>query len=521
MHSYNNGTVIKRMGVDCAIRIQESLADHEVIQLRVGIHIGEVVIEDEDIYGDGVNVAARLKALAEPGQVLISDTAHHSLDGKSLEHFSGGKSHQLKNIARQVAVWHWPAKAVVGQVQSGHDDNLGKSKPSLAILPFENLTGDEDYDFFCFGLAEDILTVLSRTNGLDVISSNSSFAFQNKGVGINEIGEELDVQHVLQGSIRKSGARVRVSAKLARVVDKNSVWAENYNRTPDDIFDLQDDITKEIVTALQIKFTSGEIAQIWSRGTQNIDAWRNVVDANELLLRFSQAANLQARELLEIATATDPDYAMAWALLGATYWYEARINPDINVETTISMAENCVSRARTLDYAEPWAAGLAGMIETFRGNHKTAVAIAREGVTINPGSAEARAFYAFCLSFANELQDAIIAFQEVFRLNPLHPIWYLTIMARLYDQNGDFEQAIETSKELLRREENSFTSQIYLASIYGRLDRLDEAREMATKALQNSPNFTVDQAALYLMNIEGPYLGNFEEGLRKAGIPDH
>ncbi|MDE0944493.1 MAG: adenylate cyclase, partial [Alphaproteobacteria bacterium] len=224
------GTVVKSMGdgwiaefasvwdaIDCAIRIQEGLAGHDIIRLRAGIHIGDVVFEEDDVFGEGVNVAARLEALGNPGQVLISDTAYQSLDGKSAQQFGGGESHQLKNISRPVSVWRWPpeetsveaASSDVSQPVSGFD-----GRPAIAVLPFENMSGDPEQEYFADGIAEDILTRLAMWRWLPVIARNSSFTFKGQNVDIPDVGRKLGARYILEGSVRKGGSRVRITGQL-------------------------------------------------------------------------------------------------------------------------------------------------------------------------------------------------------------------------------------------------------------------------------------------------------------------
>ena len=524
------GNVVKRMGdgwiveyanvsdaVANAIEIQQGLAGHAIIQLRIGVHVGDITSVDDDVYGDGVNVAARLEAMAEPGQVLISDTAYNSLDGKSAQQFGGGEGQQLKNISRSVAVWRWPA---TGLRPAKVDTDKQEDKPSIAILPFENRTNDDDIDFFSEGLAEDILTVLSRMAGLFVVARDSSFSFKNKNVDLKQISLELGVRYVLEGSVRKAGERVRVNAQLIDTQSGSPIWAEAYNRTLDDVFELQDDITKEIVTALQGKFIAGEMATWMGRGTKNIEAWRLAGEGFALMQRFNLADIKRAQELLFRATATDPNYAFAWGQLAITLWFEARINADADVDSIIAQAIDCSNKALAIDASEPWSIGSKGLILTFLGKHEEALVATREGVARNPGSAEVRAIYSFCLGYAGKIHESIEVMEEAIRLNPLHPDWYLTNLPRLYDQVDRTDEAIALAEKATQKHPTVSSYQLFLASAYGRQGRLEEAREMAANLLHLTPNFTVSQTGKYLMNRDQNYLEKFSEGLIKAGLPE-
>ena len=261
------GEIIKRMGdgwlveyanvsdaVACAIEIQQGLSGHGFIKLRIGIHVGDITRMDNDVYGDGVNIAARLESLAEPGQVLISDTAYNSLDGKAARQFGGGKGCQLKNIARTVQIWHWPEEPKLSpySVSIGEEQNQPLEKPSIAVLPFNNMSGDAEQEFFSDGITEDIITDLSKASGLLVIARNSSFFYKNKAMDVRQICRELDVKYVLEGSVRKAGSQVRINAQLIDGITGGHVWADRFDRSLEDIFAVQDEITREIVDALKV-----------------------------------------------------------------------------------------------------------------------------------------------------------------------------------------------------------------------------------------------------------------------------
>ncbi len=235
----HGGTIVKRMGdgwivefasvsdaVDCALRIQEGVAGHAVIRLRTGIHIGDVVFEEEDVFGDGVNVAARLEELAKPGEVLISDTAHQSLDGKAAAQFSDGNSRQLKNIARPIQVWRWPALQMSSEDADDKEAPTLPDKPSIAVLPFDNMSGDPEQEYFSDGMTEDIITDLSKISALFVIARNSTFTYKGKAVDVRDAAEELGVTYILEGSVRRAGNRLRITVQLIEGANAGHLWAE-------------------------------------------------------------------------------------------------------------------------------------------------------------------------------------------------------------------------------------------------------------------------------------------------------
>lgn len=255
------GKVIKRMGdgwiveypnvsdaVTSAIEVQVGLADHETIRLRIGVHTGDATLQDDDIYGDGINVAARLEALAEPGQVLISDTAHHSLDGKAAKQFSGGQTQQLKNIERPVAVWRWPATSDVPVKESGA--LVLPDKPSIAVLAFDNMSGDPEQEFLSDGITDEIINSLSRNRVFFVIARNSSFTYKGQAVDLTRVSRELGVRYVLEGSVRKAGNRVRITAQLVDALDGNQIWADKFDGDLTGLFAVQDEIAQNIVSTV-------------------------------------------------------------------------------------------------------------------------------------------------------------------------------------------------------------------------------------------------------------------------------
>ena len=271
------GKVIKRMGdgwivefanvsdaVACAIDVQEGLKGHEIIRLRVGVHIGDVTFQDDDIYGDGINVAARLEASAEPGQVLISDIVHYSLDNRAGEQFSGGEPQQFKNVTRPVRVWYWPAGVRsddgVPVAREVEPPPLPKN-PSIAVLPFNNMSGDSEQEFLADGICEDIITALSKFHWLFVIARNSTFTYKGTSKAPTEIARQLGVRYVFEGSVRRAGNRVRITVQLVDGGTGSQLWAERYDRELDDIFELQDEITTTLVGQIDTEVRSSELVR--------------------------------------------------------------------------------------------------------------------------------------------------------------------------------------------------------------------------------------------------------------------
>lgn len=514
--------------VECVVEIQSDMArrnegvpEGERIEFRTGINLGDVIVDGDDIYGEGVNIAARLEGLAEPGGVRITENVHRQVAGKLDIAFEDMGEHTVKNLTRPLHVFRVRLEGEKTLATSIAKDDAGPAltlpdKPSIAVLPFDNMSGDSELEFFADGLAEDILTMLSKVSALFVIARNSTFAYKGQAPDIRRVGEELGVRYVLEGSVRKGGDRLRITAQLIDSADGRHVWAETYNRTVADIFDLQDDITKEIVTALRVRLTDGEAAQVWSRGTDNIEAWKCMVRAVELWQRFGARDLAEALSLAEKAAGLDPDYALAWAIRGMVCWAQARTGGG---DEQLAEAEEYAAKSLALDDTDTWTLALNGSVLLSRGRHDEAVATTRQAVERHPGDADVWAFMGFCLLPAGEPEKALQAFADAIRLNPLYPIWYLPTMARARDAMGEPEKAIELAERVLARDPDNFPALLHLASLYARAGRDPEAREAAASVLRRTPGFKVGFTAKWLMTRDEAFAATFAEGLTKAGLP--
>jgi adenylate cyclase len=293
------------------------LPEGQRMLLRIGVNIGEVIVDGDDIFGDGVNVAARMQEISEPGGIAVSSKVHDEVADKLDAAFADDGTHELKNIAQPVHVWRWtPETSLAAGPRAAFVPVPLPDNSSIAVLPFTSMSDDPEQEFFGDGLAEDIITTLSKISSLFVIARNSSFAFKGQAKDIREIAADLGVRYVLEGSVRQSANRLRINAQLIDAVDGHHLWAERYDRERADIFDVQDEMMREIVTALRLKLSDGEQAQIWLRGTENVDAWLNVMQALELAMRGSRVEMAQARDLFQQAVDADPNYGFALAWIG-------------------------------------------------------------------------------------------------------------------------------------------------------------------------------------------------------------
>ncbi len=442
----HHGRVVKLMGdgmlaefgsvVDAvrnAVEVQSAVSEHQAnvpetagIAFRMGIELGDVVIDGDDIQGDGVNVAARLEALAEPGGICVSGAVHDQVRHRLGLEFEDTGERALKNIDRPVRVWQWADqdRTVTRTADAEPATFPLLEKPSIAVLGFNNMSADAEGAYFADGIAEEIITALSKISSMRVIGRHSTSGYKGQSPELRKIAAELGVRYVLEGSIRSRGDRIRVSAQLVDAIDGGHVWADRYDRVLGDIFDIQDQITKEIVTALRVQLTDGEEALIWARGTNNVDAWQYCVRANDIWLRFSVSDYLEARSLAEKAIALDPNYAHAHAVVGWTYWWEGRLGYIGRSEERFRRAFELAEHACELDNTVSWAIGLRTMVLCSQGRYDDAIANARQGVASHPGSAHLRAFLGFVLLLVGRFEDSIEQTRAAMALNPHHPTWY-------------------------------------------------------------------------------------------------
>jgi len=508
--------------VKCAVSVQNGMADREAdvskerrIQYRVGVNLGDIVIDGDDILGDGVNIASRLEGLAEPGGICVSAKVFEEIGNKLDVGFKDLGPQEVKNITtpvRAYSVTREQTPAVPSAAPPPRD------KPSIAVLPFDNMSGDPEQEFFADGLAEDIIAILSKTSKLMVIARNSSFAYKGTATDIRQIAADLGVRYILEGSVRKGGDRLRVTAQLIDASNGSHIWAERYDRLVEDIFDIQDNITKEIVTALRVQLTDGEDALTWNKGIQNIDAWRWALEAGELFFRFSPAEIARARDLFRRSLELEPNYAYAWAMVGCCDWYLARIGSSGDAEALIDRAEQSIAKSLDLDGALSWGHFSNGMVLLYRRQFDEAVSAMQRAVALLPGDANVRAGLGFVLIHTGRPGEGLQAMRDAMRLNPHPPLWYRFLVGRAQDMLGDLELALTEFEYITRG--ISFTPHIHIASLLVRLGRIQEATVALSEALSFNSQFNLAAVDRYLMCRDGDYVKAITESLRQAGLPE-
>jgi adenylate cyclase len=511
--------------VQCAVAVQKELQARNAelpedrrMEFRIGINLGDVIEEEDRIYGDGVNIAARLEGLADPGGICISKTAFDHIETKLPLGYEYLGEQTVKNIARPVGAYRLlmePRVTVAGKEKTTLPL---PEEPSIAVLPFANLSGDPEQEYFSDGLTEEIITALSKVDKMFVIARNSTFSYKGKPVKVQQVGKELGVRYVLEGSVRKAGDRVRITAQLIDALTGHHLWAERYDRDLKDIFALQDEITMKILTALRVTLTEGEQARLYDKATENLDSFLKVLQGMHYFLRFNEDDNVVARQMFEEALPLDPENPMAHTLLGWTHvmdvWYGSSESPGKSMERASELAQKALALDETRDYAH----SLLGHISLMMRHHEKAIAEGERAVALNPNGADAHAHLAMTLHYVDRLEEAIAFFKKAMRLNPIPPNWYLTNLAHAYHHGGQYEEGIATLQKVLQRNPDDLIAHINLAASYSMAGREEEARAEAAQVLRIDPKFSLEYFARTLPYKNPASTGLTIEVLRKAGL---
>jgi adenylate cyclase len=503
------GRIVKLMGdgalvefasvvdaVTCAIEIQRQLRERDAggseanpIQFRIGINVGDIIIEGDDIFGDGVNIAARVESVAAPGGISLSEDAWRQVQGKVAATFVDSGEHNLKNIARTVRVFRVELGSE-GTTQSPAPVSVLPDKPSIAVLPFTNMSGDAEQDYFCDGLVEDIITTLSKLPGLRVIARNSSFVYKGRSVDVREAAKQLGVRYILEGSVRKSGNRVRITAQLIDAKDGTHLWAERYDRAMDDIFAIQDEITLVLATEMQVKFTEGEQARLHYTTTKNVEAWTYWVQGLSHYRGPTTKENLgPARLYWEKALALDPTSAALNAMLGFIHCLDARFSWWDDRETALGKARIYTDKALELEPGNADAYRTSSVLLLAQGRYEEAVVNARRSVQLAPGSADVGELASFVLASSGYPEEALILIEKAMALNPNHPAVYFGILGNADRLAGRIGEAIVAFKAYHAR--NPGFGLTDLVIIYQESGPAEEARRTAEQLMAARPGFTI------------------------------
>jgi adenylate cyclase len=553
--------------VQCAVAVQNEiqtknadLPDNRRMEFRIGVNLGDVIDEEDRLYGDGVNIAARLESLADPGGICVSKTAFDQIETKLPLGYEYLGEQSVKNIPKPVGAYRVlmrpdAAGKVIGEKRFvgrfsrktaitaiivllvvagglvGWNIYLQQSKkvepasvekmafalpdkPSIAVLPFENLGNNPEQAFLADGITEQIITGLSRMPYMFVIARNTSFTYKGKPVKIQQVAEELGVQYVLEGSIQRSGDRIRVTAQLIDALSGRHVWSERYDRVLEDIFEVQDEIMMNIMRSMEVK-VAGLGMMEYQRSPRSVEAYLKILKAIELVYRFNKDDNTFARKLYEEAIVLDSEYGPAYELLGWTYCHEASFGwADDSVESFAKAEElgkKAISLGGTLGHM------LLMSVYDFQRQYEKALAEGEKALAILPNSADLNILFSHVLSNSGRHKEAIVRAKRAIRLNPHHQPWYYYFLATCYFGAGKNEEALEAFQLISPKRIRTW---IYLASIYSQLGRVAEAKKAAKEVYRIAPDFSLEKyrGGLSFQFYDKEIERRFLDSLQKVGL---
>jgi adenylate cyclase len=510
--------------VACAIRIQQDLEARngdlpsaQQMPFRIGIHLGDVVVEGERIYGDGVNIAARLEALAEPGGICISGTVHEQVRHKLSQTYEDLGEQTLKNIADPVRVYRVRRKAHEGTDDASTLTVPGfGGRPAIAVLPFDNLSRDPEQEYFADGIAEDLITRLSTVRPFPVIARNSSFVYKGKPVNVQQVSRELGVRYVVEGSVRKAGDRVRISAQLINATSGHHLWAERYDRELHDIFAVQDEIVETIIGSLELTLGRVERERAVRQPPQNLDAWECVQRGWWHVFHGTRDDLLNAQSLFRKAADLDPHFSWAFGSLAISHItllaYQWSESPAQSLADSLQAAERSVA----LGEDEPRAHLALGLVCLNSGRYERAVAALERAIALNPSSAASHWGLGNALSRLGRPDEAVALIEKAIRLSPHDPVMheFLYGLGVAHFVAGRYEEAIVWAKKSLQERPDQPGAYRVLAASYGHLNCTEEARAALDTMRRLAPDFSLETLRLHVPPI---IVDRYVEGWRKAG----
>ena len=554
--------------VSSAVEIQEELRvkndelpEDRRMEFRIGVNLGDVIHEKERIYSDGVNVAARIESLAEAGGVCVSGTVFDQIESKLTLGYEYLGEQSVKNISKPVRIYKalmdpeavgkvvgeerieprrgqrvaiavvivllmivggvlvWRAASPPEEVASVEKMAFPlPDRPSIAVLPFDNLSDDPEQEYFSDGLTEEIISTLSRVPKLFVIARNSTFTYKGKPVKVQQVSEELGVRYVLEGSVRKSGDKIRITAQLVDALSGHHLWAEKYDRKIDDIFAIQDEITKKIITAMQVKLTAGEQARAVARGTNNLEAYLKCLQANEYMHQINPESNALGKQLAEEAIALDPEYAWAYYVLGRGHMLDVWVKASKSPKESIGKAIGLVQKAIALDDTNVDAQGLLAFLYSMTRQYDKSIVQAEKALALNPNSVSAHFFVGKTLSFAGRWEESIPEYKKAIRVNPIPPGNQLWSLGLSYAYTGQYDEAIKWCEKAVRQEPNDLLARMMMTVVYSLSGKDEQARVEAAEVLRIQPKFSIKKFEKKLTYKRKEDRERFLGALRKAGL---
>ncbi len=540
----HGGRIVKTMGdglllefpsvvnaTQCAIEIQKGIAVRNAeepedtrITFRVGVNLGDIIIDGEDILGDGVNVAARLQEIAEPGGIAISRRVHEDVQDRLDASFEDAGEQTLKNIARPVQVWRW---SPAGSSPDTKQETVSAEalplpdKPSIAVLPFDNMSGDPEQEYFANGITEDIITALSRSPWLFIIARNTTFTYKGENVAVKRVAHELGVRYVLEGSVRRAGNRIRVTAQLIDGTTGGHVWSERYDGQLADVFDLQDEITRNVVASIQtqVHLTASEPAKRSKR--PDLTVWELTMRAWQLLYDFSPESFATAKTLLDQALAHDPDSAEANLVLALIHYHNALMGHVDDYLATLTTARELARRATRLDDRNEYAHWALGIACFGLARHDESILALERALELNPNCSVAYGSLGTALSLVGRVEESIANQEIAIRSNPRDPsiFFRFTGISLAHFLAGRYDAAVEWAGKAVHRMPKWYFGHFLLAASHMRANRLEEAKAAVDRCREVLPDASVSQLDRIPLK-DATEMERFRDSLRKAGLPE-
>jgi len=512
--------------VDCAVEVQKKLkkenerfVEDKRLRFRIGINIGDVVQDGDRIYGEGVNIAARIESLAYAGGICISRNTYDHIKNKLKIETEYLGEHEVKNIKEPVRVYkvlmdsESPKPLVEEQLEL-------PDKPSIAVLPFTNMSGDPSQEYFSDGLTEQIINGLCKVSNLFVIARNSSFAYKGKAVSVKQIAKELGVRYILEGSVQRAGDRVRITAQLIDATTDYHMWSETYDRELEDIFALQDEITMKILWEMNAKVTHGEQALIWTEGMRvGIKAYDAFMRGLEHFYLMNKEDNSQARSYYQASLDIEPS-PIVYSMLGFTFLVDLMYGWDDSQTESFDKTIKCAELASEMDENVDLLHLLLGWINLIKGMYNEAVLEGERAIQINPNGAEAHVHLAMILTFAGNPTEAVRLIHKAFRLNPSPPPYYYHALGGAYRGTNQYEKAIIACTNMIHINQDTLLPYITLAVCRSLSNQIDQARQAVEDILRIDPKYSVGQFELTMPYKDKEELALYINALRKAGLPD-
>jgi len=513
--------------VRCAVDIQRGMIERNAdvppdrrIEFRIGINVGDIISDANDIYGDGVNVAARLEALAAPGGILVSRNVYDQVRDKLSFGFEDMGEQTVKNIARPIGIHRIELAEHAAPIgtKTPMSERASADRPAIAVLPFANISGDTEQEYFADGISEDVITGLSKLRWLFVIARNSSFAYKGKPIDVKRIARELNVRYVLEGSVRKGGKRVRITAQLIDAMTGNHLWADRYDGDLTDVFDLQDQITRNVVAAIEPRLLEAEGTRALSRSPADLDAWELVARASTIFWRMTPDNSEAAITLLREAVRRHKDYAPAHSMLAVALLISGFIGWSA-ILANLEEAAAAATRAAALDDSDPWAHLALGQLATTRRQPETAVHEFQRALDLNPNFAAAHGFLGYALAVDGQAGPAIEHITQAMSRSPNDPqnLLFKVGMGHAHYQARRYAESVKYSQDVVHQRPEYLGAQRQLCAGLAQAGRLEEARAALARLKQVQPNVSRAWVAQNLPCTPEP-MEHYLAGFAKAGL---